>query len=306
MSDLNCNIGGSNTGQSCVPIMRVQKKIFLVPTFDSTGVANEIDLTQTLNEAYFVARVNDTDASQRWYPLPEMKNIVDERGDSLYQTFEDGSKVFISQGTRTFNGLIVGADAAPQMVGKITSHRGVGMSIFIVDKEKNLIGKVGSSATKLAPIELEADSIDAKFIKTIDTAIQAIQVSFDVHMNEDDADLRMIQSTEMSYDISRLRGLIDVDSTIDNKSTEGFEVTLTTDGGTPITPVLCKGLVIGDFALYNVTDTAPIAITSVTESPAGVYTFVIPTQTSADVLRLTPTKSGYDFTDVIANTITIP
>lgn len=306
MSDLNCNIGGSNTGQSCVPIMRVQKKIFLVPTFDSTGAANEIDLTQTLNEAYFVARVNDTDASQRWYPLPEMKNIVDERGDSLYQTFEDGSKVFISQGTRSFNGLIVGADAAPQMVGKITSHRGVGMSVFIVDKEKNLIGKVGSSATKLAPIELEADSIDAIFVKTIDTAIQAIKVSFDIHMNEDDADLRMIQSTEMSYDISRLRGLIDVDSTIDNESTTGFEVTLTTDGGTPITPVLCKGLVIGDFALYNVTDSSSITITSVTESPAGVYTFVIPTQTSADVLRLTPTKNGYDFTDVIANTITIP
>lgn len=306
MSDLNCNIGGSNTGQSCVPIMRVQKKIFLVPTFDSTGVANEIDLTQTLNEAYFTARVNDTDASQRWYPLPEMKNIVDERGDSLYQTFEDGSKVFISQGTRTFNGLIVGADAAPQMVGKITSHRGVGMSIFIVDKEKNLIGKVGSSATKLAPIELEADSIDAKFIKTIDTAIQAIQVSFDVHMNEDDADLRMIQSTEMSYDISRLRGLIDVDATISSISTTGFTATLTTDGGTPITPVLCKGLVAGDFALYNVTDASAVTISTMTESPSGVYAFTFTAQTSADVLRLTPTKNGYDFTDVVATTITIP
>lgn len=306
MSDLNCNIGGSNTGQSCVPIMRVQKKIILVPTFDSTGAVNEIDLTQTLNEAYFVARINDTDASQRWYPLPEMKNIVDERGDSLYQTFEDGSKVFISQGTRTFNGLIVGADAAPQMVGKITSHRGVGMSIFIVDKEKNLIGKVGSSATKLAPIELEADSIDAKFIKTIDTAIQAIQVSFDVHMNEDDADLRMIQSTEMSYDISRLRGLIDVDATISSISTTGFTATLTTDGGTPITPVLCKGLVAGDFALYNVTDASAVTISTMTESPSGVYAFTFTAQTSADVLRLTPTKNGYDFTDVIANTITIP
>lgn len=306
MSDLNCNIGGSNTGQSCVPIMRVQKKIFLVPTFDSTGALNEIDLTQTLNEAYFVARINDTDASQRWYPLPEMKNVVDDRGDSLYQTFEDGSKVFISQGTRSFNGLIVGADAAPQMVGKITSHRGVGMSIFIVDKEKNLIGKVGSSSTKLAPIELEADSIDAKFIKTIDTAIQAIQVSFDVHMNEDDADLRMIQSTEMSYDISRLRGLIDVDSTISSESIADFTVTLTTDGGTPITPVLCKGLVAADFSLYNETDAAPVSISSVVEGPAGVYDINFANQTSGDVLRLTPTKNGYDFSDVVANTITIP
>jgi len=306
MSDLNCNIGGSNTGQSCVPIMRVQKKIILVPTFDSTGAVNEIDLTQTLNEAYFVARVNDTDASQRWYPLPEMKNIVDERGDSLYQTFEDGSKVFISQGTRSFTGLIVGADAAPQMVGKITSHRGVGMSIFIIDKEKNIIGKVGSSSTKLAPIELEADSIDAKFIKTIDTAIQAIQVSFDVHMNEDDADLRMIQSTEMSYDVSRLRGLIDVDATISSESTTDFTVTLTTDGGTPITPVLCKGLVAGDFALYNVTDAAAVTISSVVEDPAGVYDINFTAQTSGDVLRLTPTKNGYDFSDVVATTITIP
>ena len=289
-----------------MPIIRVQKKVILVPTFDSTGAANEIDLTQTLDEAFFTALINETDPSQRWYPLPEMKNIVDERSDALYQTFEDGSKVYISPGTRSFTGLIVGADAPPQMIGKINSHRGVGMSVFIIDKEKNLIGKVGSSATKLAPIELEADSIDAMFIKTIDTAIQAIKVSFDFHMNEDDADLRIIQASEMSFDISRVRGLIDVSSEISSISTTDFTATLVTDGGTPITPVLCKGLVAGDFALYNVTDSASVSISSVVESPAGVYDINFSAQTSGDVLRLTPTKNGYDFSDVVATTITIP
>jgi hypothetical protein len=47
-------------------------------------------------------------------------------------------------------------------------------------------------------------------------------------------------------------------------------------------------------------------ITSVTESSDGVYDFVIPTATSADVLALTPSKTGFDFAAVTATAITIP
>jgi hypothetical protein len=65
-------------------------------------------------------------------------------------------------------------------------------------------------------------------------------------------------------------------------------------------------LVVGDFACYNVTDSSSVTITSVTENPTGTYTFVIPTQTSAEVLRLTPTLIGHDFKNVVATTILIP
>ena len=67
------------------------------------------------------------------------------------------------------------------------------------------------------------------------------------------------------------------------------------------------GLELADFSLAE-TSPSPgaIVITSVTESSDGVYDFVIPTATSADVLALTPSKTGFDFAAVTATAITIP
>lgn len=312
----NCNVGAKNTGQACVPIIRVQKKLVAVQTYDSTGVLNELDLTAgPFNKTFFDTLTNHPDPSKRWYPLPEMKNISDVRADSYFKEFDDGSKIFINQGIRSFMGLIVASDAPPQMVDKIIGFRGIGMSIYAIDKEGNLIGKEGSSSTKFAPIELESDTIDALFVKTIDQDIQQIKVSFDVNINESDSKIRIIQSSELAYNLSQLRGMIDVTSVITGISTTGFTAKLITDGGTMINPVLHRGLTSADFVssttgviskLRNVTDGSDVTITSVVESPAGVYTFAFVAQTSGDVLVLKPVKIGFDETEVIANTILIP
>lgn len=316
MSEINCNVGMLNTGQACVPVMKVQKKFIAVQTYDSTGTLNEIDLTGgPFNAAYFSARVNDVDPSTRWYPLPEVKNVTNERGESLMETFGDQTKVFIEQGVRTVTAMIIASDAPPQMVRKIRGMRGIGISIFAVDKENNLIGKVGSSATKFSPIELESDTIDAILVLSQDEAIQKIKLSFDININEDDAQMAMIQSTELDYNVSLLRGLIDVTSEISAISTTSFTSELRTDGGTPLNPVLVKNLVSADFVssdsgtpsrLYNVDDALDVTIISVVESPAGVYTFTFAAQGSGETLVLKPLKAGFDFTEVEANTILIP
>jgi hypothetical protein len=80
---------------------------------------------------------------------------------------------------------------------------------------------------------------------------------------------------------------------------------LKTQYGSFLNPVLVEGLVAGDMALYNVTDSASVTITTAVEAPDGTYTISYATQSVADVLRLTITKDGYDFTAVTANTITI-
>ncbi|WP_196302365.1 hypothetical protein, partial [Streptococcus pneumoniae] len=63
-----------------------------------------------------------------------------------------------------------------------------------------------------------------------------------------------------------------------------------------------SGLVAGDFALYNVTDSAAVTVGSVAESPDGTYLITFAAQTANDVLRITPTKAGYDFSAVVALT----
>jgi len=315
MAELNCATGGENTGVPCVPIIRALEKFIFVPTYNSLGVANEIDLTGgPFNAAYFSALVNNTDATERWFVLPQFKNVVNTRAESLMETFEDGSKVFIEQGIRNITGLIVGSDAPPQLKGKIVSHRGNQMSIYGIDKAGNLIGKVGSTADMLAPIELEGDTIDAIFQYTNDTTIQKIAVMFDINISEDDSQVRMLAASEMATSIKNLRGLYDVTSVNSAISTTGLTVTLKTEGGTLLNPVMVEGLLITDFVssvggatsrLYNSTDAANVTISTFAESAPGVYDLTFAGQTVSDVIVIKPLKAGFDFTAVEANTATI-
>lgn len=316
MAEQNCNVGATDTGQSCTELMYAAKKFVLQQTYNSVGVLNELDLTAgPFDKTFFDALTNHTDESVRWYPLPEVKNVTNERGDPNMETFDDNSKVFIEETVRAYTALMVGSDSSPQMCGKINENRGLGWSLYEIDKAGNLIGKIGSSSTKFCGRELEGDTLYAGFVASTDKTIQKLKLMFDISINEDDKNIRMIKANELSYDLSKLRGLINVTSVITNKSTTGFTAKLLTDGGTPINPVLVKGLAITDFVssvggatsrLYNVTDAANVTITSISESPAGVYTFAFAAQTSADVLVLKPLKTGFIFTDVITNTITIP
>lgn len=305
MAAIDCINGGNNTGTPCVPLIKVQKRFILVDTFDSTGTANEIDSTATLNKAYFDARVNDPDPTKRWYPLPEIKNITDARDAAKYDTALDGTKFFIQDGIRTKEGFVFASDAPPQLVGKINSHRGTGKSIFAIDKENNIIGKVGSTSAMLAPIKIESDSLYAMFMPSTDSEIQKIKVSFDVSIDEDDSEIRMIKASNMSYNPSLLRGLYDVTLTVASITTTGFSVTAVTDGGSIGDPVVVEGLVAADFVssvtdtaskIRNTTDAADVTVT-VTESPAGTYAVSYTAQTSGDDLTLKIQKDGFAFTE---------
>lgn len=302
-----CDVGLSNTGTACTPIQSVQKKIVVVPYRDSNGNVNEIDVNATtFDSAYFTARVNDTDRTKRWFPLPQMKNIVDERGDDIREEFEDGTSVFIQQGARTFTGVVIEEwGNSPQFLAKLRDVSCVEVGVFIIDKDENLIG-AERNAGFLAPIRLDKDSFSPRLMKPTDSTIQKVQINFNFHPDENDGDLRMVTSDEMTFDVSGLRGLLDITSTYSAISTTGFTATLKTQYGTILTPVLDSGLVIGDFALFNVTTSLAVTILTLTESPDGVYAFTFAAQSSSDQLRLTPTKNGRDYTAVVANLVNIP
>jgi hypothetical protein len=158
----------------------------------------------------------------------------------------------------------------------------------------------------LAPIRIDNGSISAKLIKTGSGATtQKIDLAFDWHLDVQDERLRTLEADEMSTDISLLNGLLDVTSTYSAIGQTSFKATLKTQYGSFLNPVLVEGLVAGDMALYNVTDSASVTITSIAESPDGTYQINFASQTVADVLRLTITKNGYNFAAVTANTITI-
>jgi hypothetical protein len=308
MAICKCEVGLGNTGTpACAPIASVLRKIVLVPTYDSTGAKNSIDLTATLDAAYLTARINDTDSTKRWFPLPDFENVTSERAESTFEEAPSGTRAFVRQGSRTLTGEIWGKEALPTLIGKIKEARCVSVSAFIIDGDGKVIGNGDAKSPDiLYPIQLDAQSIDAIWMAATDGTTQKINVTFTFSDSEKDEDIYLIQpDVDFTFDALAAKGLLDICVAYSSISTTGFEAVLFNEYGLRKS-LKDVGLVIGDFSLYNDTTAASVTITSVTESPDGTYTFVIPAQTSADSMTLTPSKDGRDYADVVATAIVIP
>jgi len=303
METCRCDRPIGNTGTACSPLYAETKYAILVPMFDSTGANNKITLTSTFDSTYFTNLINQADLSKRWCPTPELKNVADERADDVRDGDTDD---FVTEGKRTFTAMISGVDATPQLAKKLKLWRCVEFGLFQIDKRGKIIGEQ-VTAGEMLPLRVKNDTLSVKWVPPSKERVQKIIITCDFADEVLDENIIMITLNEMDADPRNLKGLLDVYATISAITTTGFKAKLYTDFGTPINPVVVEGLLVGDFALAELSPTpGAIAITSVTENPDGTYTFVIPAQTSGDVLELTPTKSGYDFTEVIATTILIP
>lgn len=309
-----CSLSLGNTGlPNCQPIFSAGTKLIIVPTYDADGNLNYIDPADTLNAAYFSALVNNTDGSLRWYPLPKMKNVTDERGDAKYQEFDDGTKAFIQQGARPFVGLI--PEGTPQLLGKIENYRCSEISAFVVDINRNIIGKQISTDGFLYPIKIDNDSWNPKFVKsTTAGTISGLMLEFNWDIDEQDSDLRFISANQISINLLSLNGLVDATIEVVSTGQTSMVFRVLTDAGEIGNPVRVKGLAAADFydtvggtasRLYNVTDSSAVTISALTEGTGtseGEYTATYVSQTVSDVIRVTPNKAGYSFT---ANTGTV-
>ena len=311
MALCKCDAGGGNTGRpSCFGVFDVTKKAILVEYRNSSGEVNGIDISTLTNgildQSYLDARIKDVNPKTRWYPTPELKNVTDERDEDITEEFEDSSSVFIQEGQRSFEGLILKGD--PVLVGNMKSWRCVNMGVFFIDKSGQLIGKVTRDGF-LDPIQVSDQTFSVGLIKTTDTTIQKASVKFRVSQLEDDADLRMLDNA--TADLLGAEGLIDVVSeTPTNVSTTGFEAQLNTGYGGLTSLVAAEGMEVTDFYAFNQTTSLAVVITSVTETPTipGHYTFVFAAQTSADVIAVSnplvgPLDKSYDLAKF---TVTIP
>ena len=300
-----CDVGLSNTGTACTPLQAVARQYVLTPKFKADGTLNKLDLTVTLDAAFWASQVNAV-AEERWYPLPRVQNVADEKGDNIIQSFNDGSTAFIAEGARTVTGFLPGQ--APHLVGQINDARCSELAMYVIDKDGNLIGKQ-IEAGFLHPICLEDDTISSTYVKNDASAtVSGINIAFTWSLDEKDENMTMITADEMTDAVAGIKGLLDITSAYANIALNQFDVTLTVTGyGTPLGPQLVKGLIDTDFALFNIDDSLAVAVASSTESTAGgTYTITYAPQDTTEVLRLTPTKNGYNFSAVVTNTITLP
>ena len=291
-----CKFSLSNTGTPfCAPIAGVTQKLIIVPIQADDGTYNYIDLSATLDAAYFSGKINHADKSKRWYPTPELKNVTSEKADNLFEEFEDGTKEFIQEGIRSFTALM--PKKSPQLLGQLKNWRCAKFGVFIVDNGRNIIGSLKEEG-KLYPITVESASWNPILLFGTDTTVQKIQLSFNYDVNELDEELRMIEYAEISpVNPLSFEGLLDANFTISNISLTGFDVKVETIYGSALTKQPVEGLLAADFSLYNDSDNAPIVIVSATEISEGKYSITHAAQTSLDDATLSADKDGYEFAD---------
>jgi hypothetical protein len=290
-----CDVGLGNTGlPNCQPIASVAKKLIVVPTYSDAGAKNGILLTDTLDQAYFDAKVNAADASQRWFPLPSMENITHERAESITEEAASGKLAFIREGIKSFAGEMW--KQSPAFLGKLKEARCTDVSVYIIDNDGNIIGSCPTEDGYLYPIQVDKDSWDARTVEATDSTVQKISLAFNWSDDEKDEDIRMVTSDEYTANVLALKGLLDINAEVAGNATLST-ATLTTIYGSKAAPIKVKGLVLADFSLFNNDTSSAVTIDSVTETSAGVYEIAHAAGvTLGDSLTLTINKAGYAIT----------
>lgn len=286
----NCEMGLSNTGRpNCLPLQSVTSKLILVPIQDNAGAYNRIDLAAAL--PVWANLINDTDESQRWYPLPTFENVELPKADTVFEEANSGRMAYLRQGKRSFTGELWAYDSTPQFLGKLASGRCVEFGAYIVDINGNLVGsKVGNY---LYPIPVDNQSWDPKFMFSTDTTVQKIMLAFDFDRYFDESTMWMITADEASQDFNELKGLLDVNLTnLIQVANTSVTVEATFDYGTALNPLKFKGGLLADFNLYDNTNAAPFTITGVSEPTDGTYV-VLASFVTGDSYTLSVVKAGF-------------
>ena len=298
----SCADGLGNTGLPSNDNSRIKIPVamYRMQTYDSTGAKNRVAGNTTVTQNYLDARLNDVDVSKRWFPIMDITSVTTTRSEDVTVTLSNGVKEFIKEGVRTFPFEIGGG---PTIAKQLKQGRCTEFSFFLVDECNKLIG-MDLGDTYLTPIRAAKGTFSVGYNFASDAPVrESIPITFDWHAKEKDELLAFLEATA---DLADARGLLDISSTVTSITTTGFTIKLTDKFGPVGDKGVLTGLLVGNFALHNITDNLSVTITSVTEGVAGTYVFVIPAQGTTEQLRLTPTKNGFDFSQVIENTISIP
>jgi hypothetical protein len=272
----------------------------MTPTYANDGTKNVIDTTDTIDDAYILAAINNADPSKRWYPLQKINNVTSERAEPTFDTRSDGGRAKVKDGIRTFNFEIwEGGARLKKMIDKGGCRE---FSFFIINEGRIIGLDATDQQLELTPIRIAKDSMVVNYLIATDTTVEKIAVSLQFDQRENDGSLSYVNVAD-DADLTDYKGLLDIYSEIVANTLTTITIKLFNKYGPANNKNVLTGLVAGDFALMDITG-SPTAITvsSCAESPDGTYLLTFTAQTESDVVRITPTKTGYDFTAVIANT----
>ena len=208
----SCETVMGNTGlPSCYKALTLATGIFMTPTYGNDGTKNVIDTTDTIDDAYILAAINNADQSKRWFPLQKLNAVTSERAEPTYDTRSDGGNAFVKQGIRSFNFEIwEGGARFKKMLDKGRCRE---FSFFIINEGRIIGLDLTDEQLELAPIRIAKDSLVVNYLFATDTTVEKVSVSFQFDQRENDGNLSYVEVAD-DADLTGYRGLLDIYSTI--------------------------------------------------------------------------------------------
>lgn len=269
-------------------------------------------LASEITKATLQGKFDEENPLNRYFPLIGLENVENVRAETVFQEFNSGKRVKIRKGYKQVTAFLPNAPYA--LLEAIKSFGCSEIGAFGLDSSNGFVYRRDSSDTANAyPIVIDNDTWDAMYVEGTDSETPGIMITFQWASDMKDENLRVVEFADHDITQSDLYGLVDADAAFSAISTTGFTATITTvDYGEAVEGLVSADFVSSDSAatdsIFNVTQDADVAISSVTESSPGVYDFTFAAQVSADEMRLYALKSRYDFAPMKdgTNDVTIP
>lgn len=296
MNVAGCTCGDvhGNTGTpNCVQLIKKALGLGIISVVKSNGDINAIDLTD-LAAYSLIDELTNNDRTARIYPIMDLRNVTHPDEAEQYATDSAGGKVEVRD--VVYRMAVEKWEVSPAFVQKLKNGKCNRNATFLFNAD----GMVGlRRGNSLYPIEVKAYS--PKYAHATDADPSKLMLSFDYAQNTNIGELWLISWAELGLTINDVAGLIDLNYTVVDAPVDGginttVSYSLTTDYGygNPETQNV-DGLVSADFKAFNVTTGLPIVGSTVVETPDTKYTFTIPSQTTADVVRISvATTAGFE------------
>jgi len=296
MSVAGCTCGNvhGNTGTpNCSPLIKKALGLGVMSVVANGGTVNRIDLTDLSSYSLFT-ELKNPDRTKRIYPIMDLRNVTHPDEAEQYATDSAGGKIEVRDVVYRF--AAEKWEVSPAYVQKLKNGKCNRNATWVFNAD----GMVGlRRGTDLYPIEIKAYA--PKYSHATDTDPSKLMLSFDYAQNTNIGELWLISWAELGMTINDVAGLIDLNYTVVDAPADGgtnttVSYSLTTDYGygNPETQNV-EGLTAADFSAFNVTTGLTVILVSVVETADTKYTFTLPSQTTADVVRISAvTDSGFE------------
>ncbi len=299
MSNTNCTCttGIGNLGEpSCIKDFGLVHKLIAVYPNGSDGTANEVLSSQAIDQSFIDDKIQELEERDRWYVSPQIRDFEPTKEDPTYQDFDDGGRVQVRDGRRSYAGKFIDAD--PKFLEQLETIKCAGGRFYIISNQNHFQGMSTSVEGTVAPLPIE--NLYAMFNYATGSVKQDVSFTLDLPIIVKDT--MLISRYDVTGDLVNAEGLFPLLATLDNATASTMDITIQ-GAGTFGNSSPFIGLVATDLSAYDVTDDSAGTIASIAATATeGVYTITFTGATSTNVMRISATTvltaKGYIFPDV--------